>query len=137
MRGCFALLCYLMWLFYGGHYRKSIRPNTWLLFKSTFIANLQHNNNKYNFAPRRVRIGHNLNSWWWATTNIIAAKQPRVLRDVWPIHDPHGNQFDSLRAEPTWNFQVAARSPRMRIPTIPTACFLATPVCYHVSNATI
>ena len=49
------LYCYLVSLFRDVHYGKSVRPNSWLLFKSNFIANLQENNNKYHFLPRRVR----------------------------------------------------------------------------------
>ena len=51
MRGSFALLRYvLLSLFHDGHYRKSIRLNSLLLFKANLIKNLQQNNNK-----RRVR----------------------------------------------------------------------------------
>ena len=51
----YCCLVSLFNLFHDGHYRKSIRPNIWLLLKSNFIANFQQHNTDHHFTPRRAR----------------------------------------------------------------------------------
>ena len=62
---CVAALyyCYLLSLFHNGYYSKPICPNSWLIFKFNFIANLQDNNKYYciwnhNFSRRTANINY-------------------------------------------------------------------------------